>query len=115
MVMRKRWFIREDTDIKEFAKAALACKEFTPEKQKDLIKLITICKLEKFIAPGVKRRRIRKKHIKKTIQDHKEELAFSMLDMMEERLVDITIDKEQDRKNSKEAFEALIKIAEEEN
>jgi len=111
MVMQKRWCIRKDVDIKDFAIAAKLCKEFTPERQKEMLKLITILKLEKFMAPGIKRRRIRKKHLKKTIQDHKEKLAFDMLDMMEPKWIDINTSKEEDRKKSKEAFEAIERIA----
>jgi len=109
--MRKRWFIRKDVDIKEFAKAAKACKEFSPDKQKSLLKLIKVCKLEKFIAPGIKKRRIRKKHIKRIVQDHKEELTFRMLDMMEERWADVP--EGITRQDGIDAFEAIMKLAEE--
>ena len=111
MVMQKRWFIREGTDIKKFAKAMKACKDFTPQRQKEMLKLIFACKLDRFIAAGVKKKLARKKVVKKELALHKEDLAFQMLDMMEEKWVDITINKEQDRENSKKAFEAIERIA----
>lgn len=111
MVMQKRWFIRKDVDIKEFAKAAKACKDFTPKRQKEMLKLIFILKLDKLMASGAKKKRTRKKIIKNELENHKEHLAFRMLDMMEEKWVDVSLSKEQDWKKSKQSFDALIEIA----
>lgn len=113
MVMRERWFIREGTDIKEFAKALKACKEFTPEKQRLLLRMIMDCKLDKIVSPGVKKRRVRKKIIKKEIEQMKEDLAFRMLDMMERKTIDIPKEEVDCRVKQKEAFDALIKYADE--
>ncbi len=112
MVMKKRWMIRKETDIKEFAKACKACKDFTPEKQKEMVKFIFALKLDRFIATGVKRKLARKKVIKREIALYKEDLAFRMLDMMEEKWVDMSEeDLKHDWEKSKAAFDAIEKIA----
>lgn len=111
MAMQKRMFIKEGVNIKEFAKTAKACKEFTPDRQKEMYLWVVALKLEKLIAPGIKRRRIRKKHIKKVIQEYREDLTCSMLDMMELKWVDIpeNVTPEDERRS----FEAFQKIVEE--
>jgi len=82
MVMAKRWFIREDIDQKKFAQAIKKNKDFTLERQKDILKFVFAIKLDKFMAPGVKRKRIRKKHVKRDIALAKRDLEYRVLDML---------------------------------
>ena len=112
MVMQKRWFIRKETDLKEFGKALKACKEFNPKKQKDLLKMIMNLKLDKMVIPGVKKRRIRKKHLKKAIENMKSDLTFKMLNMMIEEVRDVP--EHITRQDGIDAFDAVIKFSEEE-
>jgi len=111
--MVKRWFIREDTDIKEFAKALKACKDFTPIEQKRLFKFIMGSNLEKRVMPGIKRRRVRKKRIKKEIDNIKIDLYYIMLDMLEEKWKDIP--EGISRQDGMDVLKTLIEIADKES
>lgn len=110
MVKGKRWFLREDTDVKQFAIAVKLNREFTAERQKEMLKMIMKLKFDKLIITGVKKRRIRKKKLKKEIEDYKTYLSYRVLDMMECREVDVDSEK-YDQEKGKELMDIILKLA----
>lgn len=108
MAMQKRMFIRDGVDLKEFAKTAKASKEFTLERQNELVKFVMDSKLDKVMISGVKNRRIRKKRLKKEMTYMKEYLTFRMLDMMEFKWVDVPEDVTDEDDRAFEALERMI-------
>jgi len=92
MVTQKRWFLKKETNLDKFIQVAKSCKEFNLDAQKKMLKFIMESKLDKVIIPGVKRRRIRKKYLKKEIKNLKLNLTYQMLNMMEEKWIDFPKD-----------------------
>lgn len=107
MVMQKRWFIRPETDVKEFARIIRHCKQLTPEFQQVLLRSIFEIGLDRMMCTGVKRKRIRKKMIKQEMQRYKEELTYRFLDMMVEEYRDVP---EMTKEQQHEAFTAITEL-----
>jgi len=113
MVLQKRWFIKDGTDIKEFGRALKACKEFTPEYQKNMVKIIMDMKLDRLVITGVKKRRIRKKLLKKEVEGMKKDCTWRLLDMMVEEWRDVP--ENTTREDGINALNAIIGLTEAED